>query len=222
MAGIVKHMSSGIDVRTGVTIENIESDGTVWWAAGTNGEHFKADVVLMTAPAEQALALCEPFRPLLGKKVVSALQSIQYEPCYALLVRCDGPSAVPPPGYARPEDGPLSWIADNNQKGVSAGQTAITLHARGQWTKEHWDDSFGQVAGLMLQAAETFIGSRVVDWQVHRWRYSQPVRVQDSAYLCSVCPSPIVFAGDAFGGPRVEGAYVSGLEAAEAILHELT
>ena len=56
------------------------------------------------------------------------LAALQYERCLAVMAVLDGPSRVPPPGGLALSEGPISWIADNQQKGVSA-TPAVTLHA---------------------------------------------------------------------------------------------
>jgi predicted NAD/FAD-dependent oxidoreductase len=47
--------------------------------------------------------------------------------------------------------------------------------------------------------------------QIHRWRYSQPARLHDESFLVAEGVQNLVFAGDAFAGPKVEGAALSGL-----------
>jgi predicted NAD/FAD-dependent oxidoreductase len=57
----------------------------------------------------------------------------------------------------------------------------------------------------------------VTEYQVHGWRYSKPVRVEESPCLILSESPPLVLAGDAFAGPRVEGAALSGWAAADAL-----
>lgn len=66
---------------------------------------------------------------------------------------------------------------------------------------------------------ETYwLSGSILDWQVHKWRYSQPVHSYLERYLKVPGWLPLYFAGDAFGGPRVEGAVLSGLATAEDIV----
>lgn len=219
MAGIAKHMARELNVRTEVRIKHLEACEERWVAESESGETFEAAVVVMTPPAEQSLALCEPFRPLLGRKICRVLQSIHFDPCYALMIQAEGISAIPAPGYIRPESGPVAWIADNVQKGISQGVTALTIHADPRFTIAEWDTAPADVAAHLLKSAEAFVPGPVISWQLQRWRYSSPVNTHEERYLASRCPLPVFFAGDAFGGPRVEGAFLSGLQAAETILN---
>ena len=60
--------------------------------------------------------------------------------------------------------------------------------------------------------------SRMVEAQIKRWRYSFPETLYEQPVLVAGGVPPLAFAGDAFGGPRVEGAYLSGLAAGRAML----
>ena len=124
----------------------------------------------------------------------------------------------PPPGYIRLENGPVAFIADNTQKGVSTGPAALTLHAQGDFTRAKFDAPQDEVAHLLLAAATPWFESEPLAWHLHRWKYSQPVAAIPEQCLFALDPAPIPFAGDAYGGPRIEGAFLSGLAAAERIL----
>jgi hypothetical protein len=81
-----------------------------------------------------------------------------------------------------------------------------------------WDRDRQETGAEVLRAGRRWIGPDVVGFQVHGWLYSRPVTVAEGpAYLMLESP-PLVFAGDAFGGARVEGAALSGWAAAEALL----
>ncbi|MEQ1700146.1 MAG: FAD-dependent oxidoreductase, partial [Ilumatobacteraceae bacterium] len=53
--------------------------------------------------------------------------------------------------------------------------------------------------------------------QVQRWRYARPVEVHPARCLAADGLPGLVFAGDAFGGAKVEGAVLSGRAAAHLL-----
>jgi len=217
MNALAKHLAEAFDVRTTTKVKLAEPMGAGWIVTTEAGESFRADVLLLTPPAPQSSALLAASAHQLPPGVISALNDVVYDPCFALLVTVDGAGKVPPPGYVRLDQGPVEWIADNTQKGISTGVAALTVHARADFSRMHFNSPDEDVTRLLLQAAAPWIGGRVVDCQLHRWRYSRPVSADRPLYLFSQHPAPLLIAGDAFGGPRLEGAFLSGLAAAEGI-----
>ena len=47
--------------------------------------------------------------------------------------------------------------------------------------------------------------------QLKRWRYSIPTALHPDPFLKAGDLPPLYFGGDAFGGPRIEGAALSGM-----------
>jgi predicted NAD/FAD-dependent oxidoreductase len=71
---------------------------------------------------------------------------------------------------------------------------------------------------LLIEAAREWIGPGIREFQVHGWRYSRP-RISDESPCMVACQRPpLVLAGDAFGPGGIEGAALSGLAAARAIV----
>jgi predicted NAD/FAD-dependent oxidoreductase len=99
------------------------------------------------------------------------------------------------------------------KKGIS-DVPALTIHGNGPFSESCWDMDRGEAGSQLVDAAFMFLGSTVEDLQVHGWRYSKPTTTVDKRYV-EIRNSPtLVIAGDAFGGPRVEGAALSGWAAA--------
>ena len=139
-------------------------------------------------------------------------------PCLALLVYLSGESLVPDPGGLWFPGEPIRWIADNQRKGISSGSNgALTIHAGPDFSRQNWDTPEQEVTEKLLAVAAPWLGTAPVQTQLHRWRYSQPLSAYPERCLTLQSPAPLVFAGDAFGGPRVEGAALSGLAAAGAL-----
>jgi hypothetical protein len=113
---------------------------------------------------------------------------------------------------------PIAWMADNQQKGISPRAVGVTIHAGARFSQIHWETDDDLVAGQLFTAARGWLGSEVAEYQVHRWRYSKPATFYGESCLFLDEPGPWVLAGDGLVSGRIEGAFVSGLSAAESIL----
>lgn len=131
-----------------------------------------------------------------------------------------GPSGLAVPGAVDPDDGPIDWMADNHLKGVSA-VPAITIHATADFSRANWD-SVGEVVAAELLRSAALESDEIDDLvQVHRWRFARPTVIHPDRCLVADGLPPLVFAGDAFGGAKVEGAALSGAAAAVAVVSRL-
>jgi len=72
----------------------------------------------------------------------------------------------------------------------------------------------------LLELAAPWIGdATVLTSQLKKWRYAGPISPQPTATsLHTFGSARLALAGDAWAGPKVEGAFLSGLAAAEALL----
>jgi predicted NAD/FAD-dependent oxidoreductase len=220
MNALAKHLANPFDIRTATKIESIENTTEGWHAVSESGEQFPAASLLLTAPAPQTISLLSACAAQLPESLLTALEAVDYDPCFALLITLDGPCGVPAPGYVRPASSPVEWLADNTQKGISAGPAALTIHATGAFSREFLEAPAEQVQTLLLDAARPWLGaSHPTASQLHRWRYSKPVAGGGPVSLFTKTPVPLAIAGDAYAGGRVEGAFLSGLAAAQSLLN---
>lgn len=217
MTAVPKALAEGLDVRREAKVVAAQRRGDGGWDLAIEGQPaVAAGRLLLTCPAPQALALLAAGGTVLPAELAAALGRLTYHPCLALLAVLRGPSAVPAEGVA-PEAGPLRWIADNVRKGVARGvPAAVTLHAVPEYSVRHYATPEADVAAELLAAAAPWLGAPVAATALHRWKFSEPAATH---------PEPCVwrpelglgFAGDAFGGPKVEGAALSGLALAAAV-----
>ena len=222
MNGLAKHLAAGLDVAVGIEIESIGVDTGRWSLFHGNGS-IDADALVLTAPVPQSLRLLDAGRVPLDPATRARLDRIAYHPTLAVLAVLEGPSAMVPPGGAQLDDGPFSFVADNQHKGISA-VPALTLHADHGLSADRWSDEPSTVLDDLLDRAGHWIGSaRVVEAQLKRWRFAKPAQPADHALEATlVRDRPLVFAGDAFAGAAVEGAFRSGQAAAAHLASMLT
>lgn len=215
MSGLPKHLAKGLDVRTAAEVASISLEGDLWAVALKSSEVLKSRSLIVTAPVPQARKLLEavPLRPEDSK----VLDSILYERCLAVMAILDSPTALPPPGALQLTDPAISWICDNQQKGISP-IPCVTIHATDAFSRLHWEGDRAAAGAKLFDIAQPWIGTPAREMQVHGWRYSKPIA--PLAKLCAILRNtpPLVLAGDAFGGAKVEGAVLSGWAAAEEIL----
>ena len=223
MNSVAKHLATSLDVQTLHKSQKVQHQNGRWVVEFDGGATAHGTALLLTPPVPQSLALLDAGKINLPSEIRNDLEAIHYAPSLALLIQLDGSSRIPPPGGLWTSGEPIAWMSDNSQKGIAnPGRASVTLHAGPNFTREHWSKSDTWVGEQLIQAALPWLGDRILSTQVHRWRYSMPEHIHPDRCAVLEQPGPLVFAGDAFSGPRVEGAALSGLAAAGELLRLLT
>lgn len=223
MSALAEHLVEGLQIRLGVELESLTPGLHGWWARSTQGRLYKSQAVILTAPVPRSLELLDAGRVHLSPGERADLESLRYAPCVAGLFCLDQPLHLPEPGALQRADHPIPWIADNRRKGLSPETTLITVHAGPDTSRAMWKAADSQALETLQQALEPFMesGTQVLEAHLRRWRFASPELLYSRRFMLAAYLPPLVFAGDAFGGPRVEGAALSGLAAGQAILQSL-
>ncbi len=185
-------------------------------------ESIDAAAVVLTAPVPQSLELLDAGGVALGHDEAEGLPLIDYDPTLALVTVLDRAPSLPRPGAVQRDVGAFSFVADNQVKGLSE-VPALTLHASAAMSNTLWTESDAKAIATLLAAADEFVaGRKVIETSLTRWRYATPQSVWTNR-CCTIADEPglLLLAGDAFGGPRVEGAWLSGDAAASLVLKRL-
>ncbi len=207
------------DVRVGVQVATVADTADGWdvrWPEGV----VRSGAVVLTAPVPQSLGLLDAGGTALLPEVEPGLRAITYDKTIALLLVLDRPAAVPTPGARKPTEGPFEIVVDNVAKGASAAP-ALTLHLRAALSEERYDDADAAILDVLVPEAARWIGgATVVEAVVKRWRYATPTTTwpEPVCLAARTNSGPVLLAGDAFAGPKIEGAWLSGIAAADALL----
>jgi renalase len=226
MRSIAEHLADGLEVHTGERVRAIAPDAGGWRVTtapvdGGEDAHHTAHALVVTAPAPQTLELLRAGGTVLAPAVHRVLTAVTFDPCLAVLGVPRGATALPDHGALRLTDGPLTFLADGRRKGASP-VPAVVVHGAPDISRELWTASDDEVSRILLAAAEPHLGVTADAVHVHRWRYARPTSpAPDDDALLDLAPAPIVLAGDAFTGGRVEGAIRSGDAAARHLLDVL-
>ena len=216
MNAVPKWLAKDLKVHSSERVNCLTRNVDHWVAQTESGESFCAQHLIVTTPLPQALLLLETAGIDWANGDLRKAE-MRHELGLATMVILDGPSNVPEPGGMKLSGGHLSWIADNRMKGISPDVTALSHCMQRETLPARIGMLLTKNAGRAIGAAELWLGSRVVDYTCHRWGFTLPIiNPWPQRYFQNDCLN-LVLAGDAFGGPRVEGAALSGIESATAI-----
>lgn len=213
MSAGVKRLAEGLDVRCGVRVERVERAGSQWRLTADTGEALgDFEVVVVAVPAPQAVAL------LSGAPALAARAAeVRMEPCQAVMARF-GIRVPLEVDAAFVQGAPLSWIArDGSKPGRPEGERWV-LHGSPEFSREHLEDPPESVASALVKAfcEATGLDVRPVEAVAHRWRYALPAPpLEETALFDAVLG--LGACGDWCGGPRVEGAFLSGVALARRV-----
>lgn len=219
MNSIARHLAAELQLTRETRISRMFERAGVWNLQSDDGRDFGPyDYVLINCPPQQAVDLlpsCSMLRDVIAK--------VDMEPCWSVLVELESPLQLDYQA-AFVHGSPLSWIAcDSSKPGRPNGVTWI-MHATPDWTMRHLEDDPDDVLAELLDAFSEATGEHITEpitMAAHRWRFAKPKQTLNEACLWDAA-SGIGVCGDWCGGPRVEGAFLSGAAVAGALLRHLT
>jgi renalase len=214
MGSLALDLADGLSIESNVRIAQLRRRGDRWRLVDDAHHVFDGyDAVVVALPAPQARELLEP-APALQATCARATLA----PCWAVMASFVMRLPLDHDGIFF-SAGPLRWAARDSSKPHRIGAEAWVLHASEAWSRDHLEDDPGDVASALLSAffAETGAESHAPAYaRGHRWRFATPDPPLEAADR--VDPEQrIVLAGDWLRGARLEGAYLSGRDAAAAL-----
>jgi photolyase PhrII len=216
MSALGAHLAEGLDVQLRTHVSLVQREGRQWRLVADSGADLGVfDVVLCCVPSPQAAALLAPIAPNLAERASAATM----HPTWATMLTLNGRISFTWDAAFLNDDPVLSWISRDASKPQRAQHETWVLHATRQWSTQHLDDDAESIAVHMIAAFAAVTGhdARLLHCVAHRWRYALPDPVAADAALYDTALL-LGAGGDWCGGPRVEGALLSGFALAGRVL----
>jgi renalase len=222
MTAPAREMAVGLPVATGVTVTSLRQQGQqsqqghqghLWQLhSQEHGWHDPGYDFLVFAIPQPQLA---PFAPYLCDGINQSMAAVQFQPCHAVMLQYESPLDLGFDGLFV-NDQQVGWVSRNSSKPGRTGQESWVVHMSASFSQAFLEAPQDQV----IAAAEQFMQSRGAPLSVaatlHRWRYALAKPSLDTGYLIDH-QQRIAICGDWLSGGRIEGAWLSGRKAAQAI-----
>jgi predicted NAD/FAD-dependent oxidoreductase len=226
MNEFAKALAYDLPVHRSQRIVRLQQDPGGWTAESDQGETFQASRILSTLPMPQFLDLLRASNLGLEADETALLEQVHYERTLTLLAELDGSSGLGDGGYVRVKTGILNTLIDQHQKGISQAHTLIA-HASPSFSLEWYERDRNAAASVIRAAVQEKIQSRILETQIHGWKFSQAVQRIPLPFL--QLSNGLLLAGDGFAAgdesvepdlpPRIESAMLSGRAAALHLTH---
>jgi predicted NAD/FAD-dependent oxidoreductase len=224
MNAICKHLGGGLQIQKQTRVEKVQQheNHRLQLIDDSGKELGQYDRLVISAPAGQTAELLAGLSPL--AEVASSIDMCR---CWAAMVSFDVFEKHDWAG-AFVHDSFIVWIARNDSKpGRPFGSADFVIHTDHEFAVENWDLPNEQVAEKIVSEFWRVTGFAELPpafTTAHRWKFARSTapleaalgmeRRFDSAHGIAIC-------GDWLRGDRVEGAFLSGMDAAGVILGSL-
>jgi len=216
MSALTRGLLGDMPVRFSCHITEVFHGHQHWMLQDAEGNaHGPFSQVVVATPSPQAAQLLAA-----APKLASSVAGVAMEPNWAVALSFEQALDTPVEGCFI-QDSPLEWVSRNCGKpGRACQPDTWVLQASSRWTRQHLELPREQVIEQLYGAFAELIGCTVpqpVYALAHRWLYGRPVgthgwgALADSSLGLYAC-------GDWCLSGRVEGAWLSGQEAARKLL----
>ncbi|WP_322980878.1 NAD(P)/FAD-dependent oxidoreductase [Pseudomonas sp. C11] len=219
MSAITRALLGALPVHFSCRITEVFRGDQYWTLLDADGEsHGPFSHVLVATPAPQASALLAA-----APKLAGAAASVAMEPTWAVALAFDTPLDTRVEGCFV-QDSALDWLARNRSKpGRDRQLDTWVLHATSAWSRQHLDLPKEAVIEQLHGAFAEMIGCAVPPPSLtlaHRWLYARPAQAHQWGALADA-DLGLYACGDWCLSGRVEGAWLSGQDAARRLLEHL-
>ena len=215
MTAMSADLAKNLDIKRETKIIEVKHSSSQWILRDEAGGAYNGfDHLVVALPAPQTAEL------LANHPISKIASSIPMAPCWVVLVGFENKFDAPWDG-AFIHESALSWVARNSSKpGRDSTKDCWVLHASAEWSAKHLEDAPESVISQLLESLTCASGENLPAQfykTAHRWRYSiggssiNPRDLHDESIGLTIC-------GDWVNGGRFEGAFLSGITAAESIL----
>lgn len=119
----------------------------------------------------------------------------------------------------------ISWSAVDSSKRPQAPAPVLVFHSTPEFARRYGPHQAPEAIQTILEQAtqrlnpHLHLDLRQPEWsQAHFWRYAQPRNPLERHWIGSALPTPLILCGCWCTAGRVEGAFLSGQAAAQALL----
>ncbi|MGH8450217.1 NAD(P)/FAD-dependent oxidoreductase [Pseudomonas sp.] len=220
MSAITRALLDDLPVEFGCRITEVFQGKQHWNLLDADGDnHGPFSHVVIATPAPQATALLAA-----APKLASAAAGVKMDPTWAIALAFDTPLDTPMEGCFV-QDSPLDWLARNRSKpGRDTTLDTWVLHATSAWSKAHLDLPKEAVIEHLHGAFAELLHSSMPAPSfslAHRWLYARPSSSHEFGVLADA-DLGLYVCGDWCLSGRVEGAWLSGQEAARRLIEHLS
>lgn len=211
MNQLAKSLAASVDISCQMRVTQLVATSGGWRLLAEGDVELGSFAgVVVALPAPQAAELLPVETPLR-----EAVAACGMTPCWAVLLGFDEPVPADFAG-AFVNGGPLAWIARNNAKPGRGPAESWVLHATPEWSAARVEAAPADVTAALRTAFSELLAGvpEPTHSDAHRWRYAQPPAPLEAGCLVDL-PRRLVVCGDWCEGARVEGAYLSGVAAAD-------
>ncbi len=224
MNSFAKFLAKEADVNLGHAVTGLKRETDNRWTLSfdesASPEHLIQDrtgfdAVICTAPPVQAQAILPS-----NFSESKSLKHARLDACFALMIGLHDPINV---GWdsLRVSDLPVAWLAVNSSKpGRRSDLGALMVHAAPEWSNENKETDRDEIQNTLLTIASSLTRLDLTNpayLTLHRWLYASVAQSPERPCLYDK-EQNLIAAGDWCLGGRVEGAALSGLAAAHALI----
>jgi predicted NAD/FAD-dependent oxidoreductase len=203
MTALAKNLAQNIDVKLDHKLIKIEPQTDGFHLYLENGMSLKCNRLILTCPVPQSL-------DLLNHSAIpydANLNQIRYAKALVGLFEetVNSQSLSAPAGYLEnPPHSDIFSLADQSRKGLSA-QKNWTITMNPKFSEDFFDAPEAETLAKITVAVQQLDPSfRFKSVQLKKWRYSHPLTIYKESF--SEVTKNLFLAGDAFGGPSLNGA----------------
>jgi len=204
----VRHMTAHHDVRFGHHVHGIVKEPGGWRVRFDDRLEGPFGAVVIALPAEQAAAILG----LHDFSMASDALSARSQPCWTAMVVLGGRLDIPVSHFS--DSGIIAWAARNSAKPGRNEPEAWVVQGSGTWSAAHAEQDAAEVARTLFEAlGEHCSGGAlppVLSLTAHFWRFAMAQGIGRGALWNDLIG--LGACGDWLLGPRVELAWLSGLD----------